>query len=213
MQTVEPKEAYPLSWPADWPRTRPQDRRPMAAWKRTANQYRDALTKELTRMESPSFVISSNVQLSQRGSMVPGVEPLDVGVAVYFARKLDEDFRWQDALGLHDPAPTEQQVQEAFRRLAQVYHPDRGGDVAMFQSVTKHRDNALRWINRKTNQNFDYVIACDQFREVRLNMAAIVMTIKAIRQIERCGTSSLLERAFKGFSALPAHVEAEAVAR
>jgi hypothetical protein len=32
-------------------------------------------------------------------------------------------------------------------------------------------------------------------------MAAIVMTIKAIRQIERCGTSSLLERAFKGFSA------------
>jgi hypothetical protein len=26
---------------------------------------------------------------------------------------------------------------------------------------------------------------------------------RAIRQIERCGTSSLLERAFKGFSALP----------
>lgn len=49
----------------------------------------------------------------------------------------------------------------------------------------------------------DDVIACDQFKEVRLNMAAIVLTIKAIRQIERCGTSSLLERAFKGFSALP----------
>jgi hypothetical protein len=45
--------------------------------------------------------------------------------------------------------------------------------------VIKHRDNALRWINRKTDQNFDYVIACDQFKEVRLNMAAIVMTIKA----------------------------------
>jgi hypothetical protein len=69
----------------------------------------------------------------------------------------------------------------------------------------RHRDNALRWITRKTNQKFDYVIACDQFKEVRLNMAAIVMTIKAIRQIERCGTSSLLERAFKGFSALPEH--------
>ena len=202
------KEAYPLSWPDGWPRTRPQDRRPMAAWKRTANQYRDALEKELTRMESPSFVISSNVQLNQRGAMTPGVEPLDVGVAVYFARKIKEDFSWQDALSIHDPAPTEQQVQESFRRLAQLYHPDRGGDIAMFQSVTKHRDNALRWINRKTNQNFDYVIACDQFREVRLNMAAIVMTIKAIRQIERCGTSSLLERAFKGFSALPEHAGA-----
>ena len=47
---AEKKEAYPLSWPDDWPRTRPQDQRPMAAWKKTANQYRDALTTELTRM-------------------------------------------------------------------------------------------------------------------------------------------------------------------
>lgn len=197
-----PTESFPLAWPAGWPRVRPQDRRPMSAWKRTPNQYRDSLTQELQRMESPSFVISSNVPITQRGSMTPGVEPLDVGVAVYFSRKLKEDFSWQDALGIHDPAPTEQQVSEAFRRLASIYHPDKGGDLAMFQSVVKHRDNALRWIGRKGNQNFDYVIACDQFREVRLNMAAIVMTIKAIRQIERCGTSSLLERAFKGFTAI-----------
>lgn len=202
---AEKKEAFPLSWPEEWTRTRPQDQRPMAGWKRTANQYREALDKELTRMGSPSFVISSHVPINQRGSMTPGVEPRDVGVAVYFSRKIKEDFAWQDALGLHDPAPTEAQIQESFRRLAQLYHPDRGGDIAMFQAVTKHRDNALRWVNRKTNQNFDYVIACDQFKEVRLNMAAIVMTIKAIRQIERCGTSSLLERAFRGFSALPAH--------
>lgn len=211
--TAEKKETYPLAWPDDWPRTRPQDRRAMAAWKRTANQYRDALVTELTRMESPSAVISSNVPLNLRGAMTQGVEPLDVGVAVYFSRKFKEDFSWQDALGIHDPAPSEQQVQESYRRLAALHHPDRGGDVGMFQSVTRHRDNALRWINRKQNQNFDYVIACDQFKEVRLNMAAIVMTIKAIRQIERCGTSSLLERAFKGFSALPATAGADGVAR
>lgn len=205
--TTEKKEAYPLSWPPDWPRVRPQDRRPMGSWKRTANQYREALATELIRMESPSAVISSNVPLTLRGSMTAGVEPLDVGVAVYFSRKIKEDFSWQDALGIHDPAPTEDQIQNAFRRLAQQHHPDRGGDVAMFQAVTKHRDNALRWVNRRTNQHFDYVIACDQFREVRLNLVAIVMTIKAIRQIERCGTSSLLERAFRGFAALPEHRE------
>lgn len=209
---ADKKEAFPLSWPEDWPRTRPQDRRVMSAWKRTANQYRDALVTELTRLQSPSAVVSSNVPLNLRGALTPGVEPLDVGVAVYFSRKIKEDFSWQDALGIHDPAPTEQQIQDAYRRLAQLYHPDRGGDVAMFQSVTKHRDNALRWVNRKTNQQFDYVIACDQFKEVRLNMAAIVMTIKAIRQIERCGTSSLLERAFRGFSALPAHEASEMAA-
>ena len=204
---AEKRESFPLAWPEGWQRTRPQDQRKMAAWKRTATQYRDALALELERMESPFSVISTNVPLSVRGTLTPGLEPLDVGVAVYFSRKLKEDFSWQDALGVHDPAPTEQQIQEAYRRLAAQHHPDKGGDVAIFQAVTKHRDNALRWVNRKTEQRFDYVIACDQFKEVRLNMAAITLTIKAIRQIERCGTSSLLERAFKGFSALPAHAE------
>ena len=211
---AEKKDVYPLSWPEDWPRTRPQDQRAMASWKRTANQYRDALVTELTRMESPSAVISSNVPLNLRGAMTPGIEPRDVGVAVYFSRKVKEDFSWQDVLGIRDPiAVTEAQIQESFKRLAQVYHPDRGGDIAMFQKVTSARDNALRWINRKSDQNFAYVIAADQFKEVRLNMAAIVNTIKAIRQIERCGTSSLLERAFKGFSALPAAAGGDGTAR
>lgn len=203
----ETKEAYPLSWPQGWPRVRPQDQRPMGSWKLTANKYREALKKELQRMGSPSFVISSNVPVSQRDSMTPGIEPRDVGVSVWFSRKIEEDFSWQDALGLTDPFPTEQQINDSFKRLAQIHHPDRGGDIAMYLAAAKHRDNALRWLNRKTDQRFDYVIACDQFREVRLNMAAITLTIKAIRQIERCGTSSLLERAFKGFSALPAHAE------
>lgn len=208
--SAEKKESFPLHYPEDWPRTRPQDRRTMASWKRTANQYRDAIVAELTRMKSPSAIISSNVPLNLRGAMTAGVEPLDVGVAVYFTRPIKEDFAWQDALGLHDPAPTEAQITEAFRRLAQQYHPDRGGDATMFAALTKHRDHALRWVNRKTNQQFDYVIACDQFKEVRQNMAAIALTIKAIRQIERCGTSSLLERAFKGFAALAPGREAVA---
>lgn len=202
--TTEKKEAYPLAWPADWPRTRPQDQRSMASWKRTANHYRDALVTELERMGSPAAVISCNIPLNMRGAMTPGIEPRDVGVAVYFSRRIKEDFAWQDALGLHAPDPTEQQVNDAYRKLAARYHPDQGGDVELFRAVTRHRDNALRWINRRTEQNFDYAIACDQFREVRLNMAAITLTIKAIRQIERCGTSSLLERAFKGFAALTA---------
>lgn len=212
--SATPRESHPLSWPQDWQRTRPQDRREMRAWKRTANQYRATLVTELTRMECPSFVISSNVPLTQRDQMTPGLEPADNGVAVWFSRKKKEDFRWQDALNLHMPAPTEEQIQAAYHKLAQVHHPDRGGDIAMFQMLTQHRDNALNWVRRKTNQNYDYVIACDQFKEVRLNMAAIVLSIRAIRQLERCGTSAMLERAFRGFGALnaaPAGVEVETV--
>lgn len=197
----EKKEAYPLSWPSDWPRTRPQDQRTMNSWKRTANQYREELAKELDRTKAPVAVISTNVPLNVRGAMTAGVEPRDVGVAIYFSRPVKEDFRWQDALGIHDPAPSEEQINGAYRRLVAMHHPDKGGDLEMFRALTQHRDNALRWIHRSTAAP-DFVIACDTFREVRLNLAAIAFTLKSIRQIERCGTSSMLERAFKGFLAL-----------
>lgn len=206
---TEKKEAFPLSWPTDVPRTRPQDQKPMASWKRTANQYRDALLAELSRLEAPSAIITSNVPLNVRGALtIGGVEPRDVGVAVYFSRKFKEEFTWQEILSIRDPvAVTETEIQESFKRLAKLYHPDSGGDIAMFQKAATARDSALRWLNRKTDQNFSHVIAADQFREVRLNLCAIVGTLKALRQIERCGTSSLLERAFKGFSALPAYAD------
>lgn len=197
----EKKEAYPLSWPTDWPRTRPQDQRPMSSWKRTGNQYREELAKELDRVKAPIAVISTNVPLNVRGQMTQGVDPRDVGVAIYFSKPMKEDFRWQDALSIHDPAPTEDQINSAYRRLAAQHHPDKGGDLEMFRALTQHRDNAIRWATRKTASP-DLVIACDLFREVRLNLAAIAYTLQALRKIDRCGTSAILERSFKGFMAL-----------
>jgi DnaJ domain len=47
-------------------------------------------------------------------------------------------------------------------------------------------------------------IACDSYYDVTANMRAVGLTIKALRDIERYGSSSLLDRAFTGF-ALPAH--------
>lgn len=203
MNTEKKTESYPLFWPQDWPRTRPQDQRSMASWKRSANQYREALTKELDRIRAPVAVISTNVPITGRGQMTPGVEPRDVGVAIYFSKPLKEDFRWQDALGIHDPDPSEESIQAAFRRLAAQHHPDKGGDLEMFRALAQHREHALRWIHRATAAP-EFVIACDTFNQVRLNLSAIAYTLKAIRQIERCGTSSMLERAFKGFMALAA---------
>lgn len=200
---TEKKEAYPLSWPEDWPRTRPQDQREMKGWKRKANEYREELAKELDRSKSTLAVISTNVPLNVRGMMTAGVEPRDVGVALYFSQPKKEDFRWQDALGIHEPAPTADRIGDAYKRLAAQHHPDRGGDIEMFRALTKHRDNALAWANRDDAAP-DHVIACDLFREVRLNLAAIAFTLKALRQIDRCGTSSILERSFKGFLALAA---------
>lgn len=46
-------------------------------------------------------------------------------------------------------------------------------------------------------------IACDRFVTVDANMRAISKTIDAFRGIERWGASSMLDRAFSGFEALP----------
>ncbi len=202
---TEKKEAYPLSWPDDWPRTRPQDQKLMATWRRTANEYREELAKELDRSKVINAVISCNVPLNVRGQMAKGIEPRDMGVAIYFSRPLKEDFRWQDALGVHSPAPTDEEIKAAYRKLVGRYHPDSssGGDREMFLALTQHRDRALAWAHRD-ERPFEHVIACDLFREVRLNLAAIAFTLKALRQIDRCGTSALLERSFKGFMALTA---------
>lgn len=48
------------------------------------------------------------------------------------------------------------------------------------------------------------VIACDSWSTVGENIRAIGQAVDALRQLERCGASEILNRAFTGFSALPA---------
>lgn len=204
------KEAYPLAWPDGWIRTRIQDRKAQAAWKKTANEARDGLIKELERMGVESMLISSNIPTKFSGALQVVTEPRDPGVAVYFSRKLKEDYSWQDILGINDPAPTLDMIDRAYREKARLHHPDSGGDIETFKMITAARDRAKAWVNMRENQDHQYVIACDQFKEVRHNITAIRLTIAAIRQMERCGTSSLLERAFKGFEAITEKSSAQA---
>lgn len=48
------------------------------------------------------------------------------------------------------------------------------------------------------------VMAIDQYRAVADNLAAVAATLEAMRAIERHGGAQILERAFTGFTALPA---------
>lgn len=50
----------------------------------------------------------------------------------------------------------------------------------------------------------DVVLACDQYAELHDNIRAIGKTVEAMRGIERCGASDMLDRAFTGFTALAA---------
>lgn len=61
---------------------------------------------------------------------------------------------------------------------------------------------AAYWTDKKSKKPM--AIACDTYREVWENIRALEHTLKALRSIERHGASELLERAYRGFSALPA---------
>lgn len=89
-------DAYPLSWPAGWPRTPDVDRvdgryhfrRPAASraspfW--TFAEARDALLEELRRLGARDVVISSNFKPDRNGKPVePSRRPLDQAIAIYF---------------------------------------------------------------------------------------------------------------------------------
>jgi hypothetical protein len=61
---------------------------------------------------------------------------------------------------------------------------------------------AVYW---RTNSDQPHkVMALDRYSRVEQNLAAIAATLEAMRAIERHGGAAILERAFTGFTALPA---------
>ncbi len=52
-------------------------------------------------------------------------------------------------------------------------------------------------------------MACDKWSQVEDNIWAICLTVRAMRQIERSGATELLDRAFSGFTALPAPIDSQ----
>lgn len=49
-----------------------------------------------------------------------------------------------------------------------------------------------------------YVMACDRYHDAEGNMRSLTLALEALRQLERHGGGIMLERAFEGFTALPA---------
>lgn len=64
---------------------------------------------------------------------------------------------------------------------------------------------AVYW---RTRRKEDRVMAVDLYDRVADNLAAIAATLEAMRAIERHGGAAILDRAFTGFTALPAPIVA-----
>jgi hypothetical protein len=188
------KETYPLQWPEGWPRTFLGDREERKGWKKTELQSIKDLETELKRFDVVSSVITRKDPSDIRGANDPSI-------AVYFSRKSKrEDFSWQRVLQLDNPAPSLDEINSAYRRLVAPHHPDRGGDADLFKELTKHKDAAIRYAKRMSGATHDHVIAADKYTEIRWNIFAVSNTVYSFRQMERDGTSVMLERTLQGFA-------------
>lgn len=205
---LEAHDETPLKWPEGWSRTLIDNRKSQAAWKRPFSFYRDAVLKELERMGVSAATISHNDA---------GRERLDPGVAVWFSIKATADFSWQNGLQLDNPVPSLDEIDTAYRRLAQKHHPDAvangsGGDIQMFHKLSDYRKKARAWVLGDMAQKHDNCIPCDRFVDARQNLAAIRSALAHFRGLERVGIPAILERvmssAFK--TALPAKASEDA---
>lgn len=185
------QEIKPLVWPEGWPRTLIKDREGRRVWKKTLRQSIEVLEKEMKMFE----VTSSGLALADYDVT------RNPSVVVSFSRKQHEDTSWQMALQIANPEPSQDEINAAFKRLSLQHHPDRGGDLETYLELEKHKRNALAYINRGKSTAFEYVIACDKYREPRWNVMAIAGTFRSLRQMERDGTSRMVERAMTGFAA------------
>lgn len=196
------KETYPLQWPQGWPRTRIQDREERKGWKKTERQSIDALDVELKRFGVLAVTLTRKDPSDFRG-------PADPSVAIWFSRKHEDDFSWQDALGIHNPTPTVEEIDDVYRKLVRKHHPDQGGDIEMFRALTTHRKNAVAYVERLSGVTHELSLACDKYKESRWNINALRQTIHSLRQIERDGATALLEQTMKAFVAIPEKVGVE----
>ena len=96
MSTTIEQEAFPLSWPLAWPRTKfPGDSRFGTHGRSpTVARARETLNLELGRLGASRVVVSTNIELRRDGQPYSNRrDPSDSGVAVYFTLKGVRDGR------------------------------------------------------------------------------------------------------------------------
>lgn len=202
-ETIRIEEQHPLKWAPEAPRTLIGNRQAKTAWKKPLSHYKAKLSEELRKIGATEMMLSYHDDDKAR---------LDPGVTVYFSKAGGTaDTSWQAALGIDNPLPTVKEIEDAFRAKALKYHPDnqQTGDVKIFQQFVAHRDAAKRYVTGKQNQEMEIALACDKYTEVKWNINALAIAVKALRQLEEFGIAGFLERVFRGFRTQIAHKPSE----
>ncbi|CAN7339878.1 hypothetical protein LJR074_001930 [Acidovorax sp. LjRoot74] len=126
----------------------PSDPGAAVYWRDPYNgQPRSMAIDQYTRVEQNIAALAATIEamraIERHGGAVV-MERAFTGFAALPAPATGRD--WQVVLDLMDmPEPTADDVRKAYRRLAAVHHPDRGGDPAKMAELNQARDEALRF--------------------------------------------------------------------
>lgn len=94
-----------------------------------------------TTVEDNLWAIVKHIE-ALRGQERWGVGSLDQAFAGYMQLPDPDQRQWWEVLGVAATADNEQ-IRQAYLRLAKQYHPDAGGDPVMFDQVQKAYDLAI----------------------------------------------------------------------
>lgn len=129
-------EAFPLQWPAGWPRTAPADRKPYPAGaSQTWNAVIARLQRELRLLGAEhlrGLERHGGGQMMQRA--FHGFRALPAPAAAD---------AWHAVLGI-DPSAPPAEVEAAYRRRIKLAHPDHGGSTDEFQRVRAAYEQARK---------------------------------------------------------------------
>jgi hypothetical protein len=153
--------AFPLQWPAGWPRTPAGATKPGRFAMKSSGKSFLSMT-DITIAEATRRVLGELDRM--------GIDRQDVVISTNLTLRLD-----------------------GLPRSGQAAPRDAGA--------------AVYW---ETSKGERRVMAIDQYGKVEENLAAIAATLDAMRAIERHGGAQILDRAFTGFTALPAPAAAKA---
>jgi hypothetical protein len=184
---LQPAIEATLRWPDGWPRTLIEHRESRSAWKKPIMEYQKAITKELIAMKVTAAAITFNPASSR-----------DPGVAVWYSLESAEDVSWQIGLQIDSPAPTLDEIDSAFKRLAIKCHPDTHPNdpsaLEMFKKVNGFRDAARAYILGTAAPKLENCIPMDRFVEIKQNLAGVRLFLSYVRGMERLGGPAVVKR-------------------
>jgi hypothetical protein len=123
-------------------RAQPSDPGAAVYWQRGKQAMRCMAIDRYDRVQDNLAAIAATLEAMRAIERHGGAEILDRAFKGFAALPENASQSWREVLGIHAQTVDLQIVEDRFRVLVKLHHPDRGGDPQQFDRVVKAREAA-----------------------------------------------------------------------